>query len=210
MDTPLTTEVQVSLVTKKVVIIDYGGGNVKSVGNMLRSFGVDYEITCSGEKILSADKIIFPGQGHFEQAMEKLKEKGLVEVIKKAIEEGKSFLGICLGLQVLFESSEEAPNTKGLGIFKGTVKKFEKGKTPQIGWNKISTTKNNSYLSDDYFYFVNSYYVVPEDKSIVSSGANYHTDFCASVEHKNVTAVQFHPEKSSDAGVAFFKRWLLK
>ncbi len=194
--------------SNKVIIIDYGAGNVKSLGNMLEFLGADYEITEDKEKILSAKKIIFPGQGHFEQAMKKLNEKNMPKTIKKAISNGADFLGICLGLQVLFEKSEEAPNVEGLGIFKGEVKKFQTGKTPQIGWNNIKTTNADTYLEDDYFYFVNSYYVVPQDESIISSITNYHIDFCSSVQKDNVCAVQFHPEKSSDAGVRFFQKWL--
>ena len=196
--------------SNKVVIIDYGAGNVKSLGNMLEFLGAQYEITGDKNKILAAEKIIFPGQGHFEQAMNKLEEHNMPDVIKEAISKGADFLGICLGLQVLFEKSEEAPGVKGLGIFKGEVKKFQTGKTPQIGWNNISVTPANTYLEDDYFYFVNSYYVVPEDKSIISSITNYHIDFCSSVQKDNSCAVQFHPEKSSDAGIRFFKKWLNK
>lgn len=194
--------------SNKIVIIDYGAGNVKSLGNMLEYLGRDYEITDEKEKILKAKKIIFPGQGHFEQAMKKLNDKNLPCTIKQSIDNGADFLGICLGLQVLFEKSEEAPNVEGLGIFKGEVKKFQTGKIPQIGWNEIKTTKANTYLDDDYFYFVNSYYVVPEDKNIISSITNYHIDFCSSVQKDNVCAVQFHPEKSSEAGIKFFKKWL--
>ena len=194
--------------SNKIVIIDYGAGNVKSLGNMLEFLGYAYEITDDREKILKAKKIIFPGQGHFEQAMKKLNDKNLPCTIKQAINNGADFLGICLGLQVLFEKSEEAPNVEGLGIFKGEVKKFQTGKIPQIGWNEIKTTKANTYLDDDYFYFVNSYYVVPEDKNIISSITNYHIDFCSSIQKDNVCAVQFHPEKSSEAGIKFFKKWL--
>ena len=194
--------------SNKIVIIDYGAGNVKSLGNMLEFLGYAYEITDDREKILNAKKIIFPGQGHFEQAMKKLNSKNLPCTIKEAINNGADFLGICLGLQVLFEKSEEAPNVEGLGIFKGEVKKFQTGKIPQIGWNEIKTTKSNTYLDDDYFYFVNSYYVVPEDKNIISSITNYHIDFCSSIQKDNVCAVQFHPEKSSEAGIKFFKKWL--
>ena len=194
--------------SNKIVIIDYGAGNVKSLGNMLEFLGYAYEITDDKEKILKAKKIIFPGQGHFEQAMNKLNDKNLPCTIKQSINNGADFLGICLGLQVLFEKSEEAPNVEGLGIFKGEVKKFQTGKIPQIGWNEIKTTKANTYLDDDYFYFVNSYYVVPEDKNIISSITNYHIDFCSSVQKDNVCAVQFHPEKSSEAGIKFFKKWL--
>lgn len=191
-----------------IVIIDYEAGNLKSICNMLEFLGEDYVISSEADVIENADKIIFPGQGHFAQAMKNLQNKGLIEPIKNAINNGKKFLGICLGLQVLFEKSEEASGVNGLGIIKGEVKKFQIGKTPQIGWNEIKTTSNNSYLSDKFFYFVNSYYVVPEDKSVVSSICNYHIDFAASIEQDNVTAVQFHPEKSTDAGVEFFKKWL--
>ncbi len=191
-----------------VAIIDYGAGNVKSLGNMLAFLDVPYKITNDRNEIKSADRIIFPGQGHFAQAMEKLNSKDVAPFIQDIIADGKVFLGICLGLQVLFEKSEEAPDVEGLKIFKGEVKKFQTGKTPQIGWNKIQTTNNNSYLGSDYFYFVNSYYVYPENPEIISSTANYHIDFCASVEYKNITAMQFHPEKSSNAGIEFFKNWL--
>lgn len=178
---------------------------------MLDSFNAEYKISSDKDEILSADAIIFPGQGHFGQAMEKLNESGLKEAIIEAATVKKiKFLGICLGLQILFEKSEEAPNVEGLSILKGEVKKFHTSKIPQIGWNNITTTANNSYLTDDYFYFVNSYYVLPKDKNIVSSYCNYGTDFCASVEFENITAVQFHPEKSSDAGKDFFKKWLKK
>lgn len=191
-----------------IVIIDYEAGNLKSICNMLEFLGEEYLISSDASVIENADKIIFPGQGHFAQAMKNLENKNLIEPIKNAISKGKKFLGICLGLQVLFEKSEEAPNVNGLGIIKGEVKKFQIGKTPQIGWNEIKTTNNNSYLSDKFFYFVNSYYVVPEAKSVISSICNYHIDFVASIEQENVTAVQFHPEKSTDAGVEFFKKWL--
>lgn len=194
-----------------LIITDYKAGNVKSIANMLDSFNAEYKISSDKDEILSADAIIFPGQGHFGQAMEKLKESGLKEAIIEAATVKKiKFLGICLGLQILFEKSEEAPNVVGLSILKGEVKKFHTGKIPQIGWNNITTTANNSYLTDDYFYFVNSYYVLPKDKNIVSSYCNYGTDFCASVEFENITAVQFHPEKSSDEGKDFFKKWLKK
>lgn len=191
-----------------ITIIDYNAGNLKSICNILNFLGETYQISDKREDILSAEKIIFPGQGHFAQAIKNLQSKNLIEPIKISIEQGTKFLGICLGLQILFEKSEEAPNIEGLGIIKGKVKKFTKGKIPQIGWNKIQTTENNSYLKDDYFYFVNSYYVIPDDKNIISSTCNYEIDFCASIEYKNLTATQFHPEKSSDAGLNFFKNWL--
>lgn len=192
----------------KTVILDYDAGNLKSIANMLKYAGEDFLISSSAQDIKNAARIIFPGQGHFKQAIENLDKKNLIEPIKSSIANGTPFLGICLGLQILFEKSEEAPDCEGLSVLKGNVKKFTHGKVPQIGWNKIETTRNNSFLKDDFFYFVNSYYVAPTDSSIVSSTANYHLDFCASVQKENLTAVQFHPEKSSMAGVDFFKLWI--
>lgn len=200
-----------SIINKqKTAIIDYDSGNIQSIANMLEYLGCNYIITSDKEKIKSSDKIIFPGQGHFEQAMNKLKSKDMISFVQDLTVSGKEFLGICLGLQVLFEKSEEALNVEGLKIFKGEVLKFKKGKTPQIGWAEIKTTKNNTLLDDEYFYFVNSYYVSPENKDIISSYGHYHIDYAASVQYKNITAVQFHPEKSSNAGMNFFKKWLQK
>ncbi len=194
-----------------IVIINYNSGNIKSLGNMINHLGYDYTVSNSKEEILNANKLLFPGQGHFEQAMNNLEKSGLIETIKEAINKGIDFLGICLGLQILFEKSEEAPNTKGLGILKGEVKKFDiniSKKIPQIGWNKIKTTSNNSFLNDDYFYFVNSYYVKPKDENIISSTAYYGVEFCASIQKNNICAVQFHPEKSSRGGINFFRKWI--
>lgn len=193
-----------------ITIIDYEAGNLKSICNMLDFLDEKYTISSDPKEIATAERIIFPGQGHFAQAMKNLENKNLIAPIKTAIQNNANFLGICLGLQVLFEKSEEAPEINGLGIIKGEVKKFTQGKIPQIGWNKVKTTQNNSYLEDDYFYFVNSYYVEPEDKNVISSTCDYGIEFCASIEYKNLTALQFHPEKSSDAGVKFFKKWLGK
>ena len=194
----------------KVAIIDYEAGNVQSIANTLSYLNISHIITPDKNEIKSADKIIFPGQGHFEQAMRKLKSKDMVHFIQDLTVNNKDFLGICLGLQVLFEKSEEAPDVEGLKIFEGEVLKFREGKTPQIGWAEIKTTKNNTLLNDEYFYFVNSYYVKPKDEKIISSYGKYFIDYCASVEKNNVVAVQFHPEKSSAAGMNFFKNWLKK
>ena len=195
-----------------IVITDYKAGNIKSITNILDTFGEKYIVSADKNDILSADAIIFPGQGHFGQAVEKLSQLDLINTLKEAACNKKiKFLGICLGLQILFEKSEEAENTNGLGIFKGKVVKFKGCKIPQIGWNNIITTHNNSYLPQDYFYFVNSYYTIPEDSQIISSYAEYGgIKFCASIEHENITAVQFHPEKSSNAGRKFFENWLSK
>ena len=191
-----------------LTVLDYGGGNLKSVVNLLESFGVPFVLTDKAEQIEQAEKLLFPGQGHFGQVMESLNQKGLTSALKAAVAKGVPFFGICVGLQVLFDSSEEAPNVAGLGIFKGKGVRFQTGKVPQIGWNKIQTTAANTFLSDDFYYFVNSYHVVPADSSIVSAVADYHVPFTAAVQYKNITATQFHPEKSGQVGRDTLKRWV--
>lgn len=191
-----------------ICIINYGGGNIRSVINLLNSIGHDAIISNKEKDILCAEKIIFPGQGHFGQAMNSLKEQKLDFTIHRAIEKRIPFLGICVGLQVLFEKSEEAPNISGLSLLKGEVLKYKQGKTPQIGWNEIKTTQANSFLTNDYYYFVNSYYVKPQDNKIISSVCDYYGEFCASIEKENLCAVQFHPEKSGIAGQNAIKQWL--
>lgn len=194
----------------KTVIVDYEAGNLRSVANMLTFLEVPFEITSDKDKIIKAERIIFPGQGHFGQAMNNLEKKGLVGAIRQACDKGIPFLGICIGLQILFEKSEEAQGVSGLGILEGEVKRFTVGKIPQIGWNKVIPTENNSFIKEDYFYYVNSYYVQPKNTDIISAYTDYNGRFCAAVEKKNIAAVQFHPEKSSNAGLNFFKNWLNK
>ena len=179
-----------------IAIIDYGDGNLKSVKNALDYLNVDSIITNKPEDIIKSDRIILPGDGSFGYMMENLEKNGLVNPIKNFIRSGKPFLGICLGFQGLFEESEESPNVKGLSIFKGKVVKFRKGKVPQIGWNKIICKKNASSRSiffDSYMYFVNSYYVVPEDNSIVATVTDYNDNFVSAIKTNNIIAMQFHP-----------------
>ena len=187
-----------------IAIIDYGAGNANSVKNALGYLGKDSTITSDPEKILRADKVIFPGVGAFGDAMKELKKRKLDGAIKKFIQSKKPFLGICIGLQVLFEESEESPNVKGLGILRGKVAKFAKGKIPQIGWNKISSKS----IGDGYAYFVNSYYAVPEDKKIIESTSDYYAKFTAAVKKENVFATQFHLEKSGKFGLEILRKWL--
>jgi len=139
--------------------------------------------------------------------MKNLRKRGLINPIKNFIKSGKPFLGICLGLQALFEESEESPGIKGLSIFKGNVVKFRKGKVPQIGWNRL-IFKNNGIFKNDYMYFVNSYHVVPEDCSIIAAMTDYDGNFASAIESSKVTAMQFHPEKSGKAGIELLRRWL--
>ena len=187
-----------------IAIIDYGAGNANSVKNALVYLGKDSVITSDPKKILKADKVIFPGVGAFGDAMKELKKRNLDSAIKKFIRSKKPFLGICIGLQVLFGESEESPNVKGLGILRGKVAKFTKGKIPQIGWNKISSKS----IGDGYAYFVNSYYAVPEDKKIIESTSDYYAKFTAAVKKDNVFATQFHLEKSGKFGLDILRKWL--
>lgn len=193
-----------------LAVLDYGGGNLKSIVNRLEAFGVEYTLTDKAEDILRADRIIFPGQGHFGQVMQALTFKGLAEPLITRVKQGAPFLGICVGLQVLFDSSEEAPGVRGLGLLKGKIIRFTQGKIPQIGWNKINITAANTFLREDYFYFVNSYYAVCDDTSVISATADYHIPFTAAVETGNIAATQFHPEKSGQAGYDALQRWIMK
>lgn len=194
-----------------IAIVDYGAGNLHSVKNALDYIGTESEITSSAEKILGADAVILPGVGAFGDCMKSLDESGLTEVVKKAAVSGKPFLGICLGLQLMFEESEEAPGVKGLGIFKGKVVKIPDCglKIPHMGWNSIKLEKESKLFNDNSFvYFVHSYYIQPEDKSIVSASAEYGTKLDVAVERGNVFASQFHPEKSGDEGMKILKRFV--
>ena len=190
-----------------IAIIDYGAGNLKSVKNALDYLKVDSKIISRADDILKSDRLILPGDGSFGYMMENLRKKELIKPIKNFIGQGKPFLGICLGLQALFEESEESPGIKGLSIFKGKVFKFRKGKIPQIGWNKIIAKKKNIFR-DGYVYFVNSYYVVPEDEPITATITDYYGNFVSAIQYNNITDVQFHPEKSGKFGVSLLKRWL--
>lgn len=187
-----------------IAIIDYGSGNINSVKKAFDYLGEDSIITSDSEEILNADKVVFPGVGSFGDVMKELEKRKLDVVIKKAVEMKKPFLGICVGLQVLFEESEESPSVKGLGIFKGKAVKFKQGKIPQIGWNEI----NSKSIGNGYVYFVNSYYVVPSDKGIVESTSDYYAKFTAAIKKDNILAVQFHPEKSGKFGLEILKKWL--
>jgi glutamine amidotransferase len=198
-----------------IAIIDYGAGNLHSVKNALDFLGAHSVITGDKEKIAAADKVILPGVGAFGDAMKCLEESGLTETVKKAAESGKPFLGICLGLHLLFEESEESPDVKGLGIFKGRIVKIPDSdglKIPHMGWNNIHITKGSKILknigSEPYVYFVHSYYVKAENDNIVSAYTEYGQRLDIAVEKDNVFATQFHPEKSGDTGMEILKNFI--
>ena len=198
-----------------IAIIDYDAGNIKSVEKALVFLGQDVVITRDPETILGADGVILPGVGAFGDAMEKLRTYGLVQVIKQCVSENKPFLGICLGLQLLFESSEESPGVEGLGVLKGRVLRLpeEKGlKIPHIGWNDLRFPNQGKLFrgikEGSYVYFVHSYYLKAADEGIVTAATDYGTCVHASVEQGNVFACQFHPEKSSDVGMQILRNFI--
>ncbi len=197
-----------------IAIIDYDAGNLKSVEKALLRLGEEAVVSRERETILEADKVILPGVGSFGDAMGKLREFGLDKVIYEVVEKGTPFLGICLGLQLLFERSDEAPGVKGLGILKGEILRipaYEGLKIPHMGWNSLEL-KNSGRLfeglpQNPYVYFVHSYYLKAEEEDIVKASTWYSTEIHASVEKDNVFACQFHPEKSSDTGLQILKNF---
>ncbi|MBQ9136744.1 MAG: imidazole glycerol phosphate synthase subunit HisH [Lachnospiraceae bacterium] len=198
-----------------IAIIDYDAGNIKSVEKALLSLSQEVIVTRDAETILHADKVILPGVGSFGDAMGKLHQYGLVDVIKQVVANKTPFLGICLGLQLLFESSEESPGVEGLGILKGKIVRIPEGegiKVPHIGWNSLQyPNKGKLYAGlqeNAYVYFVHSYYLKAEEPEIVVAATEYGTYIHASVEKDNVFACQFHPEKSSDTGLAILQNFV--
>lgn len=199
-----------------VAIIDYDAGNIKSVEKALVSLGKMAVITRDRETILKADRIILPGVGAFGDAMGKLHDYRLVDVIKEAISKKTPFLGICLGLQLLFEESEETPGVAGLGILRGKIVRIperEGLKVPQIGWNALQFPNKGRLFEgialNSHVYFVHSYYLKADEPEIVTAVTDYGVNIHASVEKENVFACQFHPEKSSDVGLKILKNFLM-
>ena len=197
-----------------IAIIDYDAGNIKSVEKALAYLGEEVRITRDREEILASDGVILPGVGAFGDAMEKLHTYGLGDVIREVVRRQIPFLGICLGLQLMFESSEEGPGVKGLGLLPGKIVRFpekEGYKIPHMGWNSIEIKKGAKILqgigTNPYVYFVHSYYLQAADPDDVAATTEYITQVHASVEHDNIFACQFHPEKSGDVGLQILKNF---
>ena len=199
-----------------IAIIDYDAGNIRSVEKAFVSLGQEVTVTRDAEVLRSADKVVLPGVGNFGDCMQNLEKFGLVPVIREIASSGKPFLGICVGLQLLFEESEESPGVKGLGILKGRILRIPEGenrKIPHMGWNSIHLIGQNGtgrlfsgIPEQSYVYFVHSYYLQAEE-DIVTATAEYGMTIHASVEKGNVFATQFHPEKSSDTGLAILRNF---
>jgi glutamine amidotransferase/cyclase len=196
-----------------ITLLDYGAGNVRSVINAIESLGEKVKVAATAKDIQSAEKLIFPGVGAFGNMMRILNEKNYVEPLKNYLHSDRPFLGICLGLQALFENSEEAPDIKGLGFIQGSVKRFNIDfSVPHIGWNGLKVIQFsrifNGLRGDQKFYFVHSYHVVPEDDTVVLTTTNYGCEFVSSIQKDNIIATQFHPEKSGRAGLRILKNFL--
>ncbi len=198
-----------------VAIIDYDAGNIRSVEKAVRYLGKEAVVTSDPEKILAADRVILPGVGAFGDAMKRLHAMGLVEVIRQVAERGTPFLGICLGLQLLFEKSEESPGVAGLGLLRGEILRLPELpglKVPHIGWNSLKYPNPGRLFrgipEDSYVYFVHSYYLKAQDEGIVTATTEYGTLVHASVESGNLFACQFHPEKSSETGLTILENFL--
>ena len=190
-------------------IIDYKSGNLKSISNGFKKIGADYQITDDKEIIANSDYLVLPGVGAFGSAMENLKP--FEEIIKEHVADDKPFLGICLGQQVLMGSSEESPGVEGLNLFKGHAEKLQEGvKIPHMGWNKLKVTNDSPILDGidgEYFYFVHSYHVIPDDDEIIAGVCEYGGEIVASLSQNNLFSTQFHPEKSGKAGLKILKNF---
>lgn len=200
----------------EIVIIDYGMGNLHSVSKAVEAVGAVPIVTADKKIIAAAEKIILPGVGAFGDCMKNLQATGLVPELIKHIKSGKGFLGICLGMQLLFESSEESSGVAGLGVFKGAVKRLiTEYKVPHMGWNRLklkAASPLTAAADGSYVYFVHSFHAVPKDSNIITAVCDYGTEITAAVGRDNIQALQFHPEKSGEVGLKMlqaFKEWKL-
>lgn len=198
-----------------IAIIDYGAGNLRSVQKACEFAGKTAVVTSNQDEILAADRVILPGVGSFGDCMARLRKDNLETCIHKVTERGTPFLGICLGMQLLLESSEESPSVTGLGILKGKNVKIPKAdnlKIPHMGWNSLIFPKKSPLFDNlpenPFVYFVHSYYMQPEDSSIIAAVTNYGAELPVAVSHNNIFATQFHPEKSGDIGLRILKKFI--
>ncbi len=198
-----------------IAIIDYGAGNLRSVQKACEYIGADAIVTSDKNIIKSAKRVILPGVGAFGDCMKSIESHDLFDTIHQVCESGTPFLGICLGLQLLFEESEETPGAKGLGVFKGKnvlIPKKPGLKIPHMGWNSLTFTKESPLFKDipdnSFVYFVHSYYMEPEDKSIISATCNYSEELPVALSKDNIHAVQFHPEKSGETGLKMLSNFI--
>ena len=191
-------------------IIDYGAGNLYSVQKALNYLGLTNSIVSQPGDVEGCGKLVLPGVGHFGSAMESLQASALLPVLTDWLTSDRPFLGICLGMQMLFSDSEEAPGVKGLNFFKGHVRPYTCCPRLQIGWNTVQTLKASAIwqnTANEYYYYVNGYYVVPVDREIVVGHSDYGGEFAAAVQCGRIWGVQFHPEKSAASGLELLKRW---
>jgi len=199
----------------KIVIVDYGMGNLRNVQRGFEKIGLQARVTRNKREIQKASAIVLPGVGAFKDCMVNLEKYGLIERILQSVEKGKPYLGICLGLQILFSESEEFGSHKGLDLIRGRVVKFKPGpdlKVPHMGWNTVEIKKEipmfQGIVSGDFFYFVHSYYVTPEETQWVSTTTLYERPFVSSICKENIFATQFHPEKSQDKGLRILENFV--
>ena len=202
-----------------IAIIDYGVGNLFSVEKAFASIGEEVKVTGCADDLKAADKLVLPGVGAFGDCMKNLEATGLVPIILEQIANNKPLLGICVGLQILFEGSEESPDAKGLGVFKGMVRRINAPqlKVPHMGWNAVLIRNSEFGIRNDlfnglketpYFYFVHSYHAVPTDNSLITATTEYGETLTAAVASNNIYATQFHPEKSGDVGLQVLKNFV--
>ena len=199
-----------------IAIIDYGAGNIQSVYKALKFIGADCKVTDNKEEIMNADGAILPGVGSFGDTMDTMNSRNIKDTVIEFTKSGKPFLGICLGLQLLFPKSEESPGVKGLSIFEGKISKIpnQNGtlKIPHMGWNSITIKEKDGIFKgiegEPYVYFVHSYYLDAKDKGIVAATTNYGVEIDAAVQKGNIIATQFHPEKSGDVGLKMLKNFV--
>ena len=197
----------------KVAVVDYDAGNTLSVTRALEKVGAAVDLTPDPAKVRTADAVVLPGVGAFGDCMDKLRERGLDEACREVFASGTPFLGVCVALQIVFESSTETPGVAGLGLLPGTVTRFESDglKVPHIGWNELSLARTHPVLQGldgEAFYFVHSYYPLPTEPADLVGETEYGVAFCSAAGRDNLLAVQFHPEKSSRAGLRFYENFL--